>query len=207
MAEIQDRLIGYIAELQSIAQAGLWYGKDKYDRERYARLREMAAEMMAMKTDLPLEKVNGLFCGEIGYQTPKVDTRAAVFKEDRILLVRESNGLWSLPGGWCEYHLSPAANAVKEAKEEAGRDVTVRSVIAVQDRDAHNTPPYVYGIVKIFYLCEETGGEFTENIETTAAAYFSEEELPPLAGEKVSAEQIHMCFEAARSEHWQTLFD
>lgn len=205
--EKRDRLTEYIAELQSIAQAGLYYGKDKFDRERYERLREISAEMLAMKTELPLEKVKDLFCGEIGYQTPKIDTRAAIVKDGKILLVRENSGLWSLPGGWCEYHLSPMKNAVKEAKEEAGRDVTVRSLIAVQDREAHNEPRYIYGVVKIFYLCEETGGAFTENTETTAAAYFAEDELPSLAEEKINAEQIHMCFEAARAEHWKARFD
>lgn len=207
MEEKFDALTTYIAELQSIAQAGLYYGKDKFDRERYGRLREIAAELMAMKTELPLEKVKDLFCGEVGYQTPKVDTRAAIVKDGKILLVRENDGLWSLPGGWCEYHLSPAKNAVKEAKEEAGRDVRIRSLIAVQDRDAHNKPPYIYGIVKIFYLCEELGGAFTENTETTAAAYFAEDALPPLSEEKVTEEQVRMCFAAAKAEHWEAQFD
>lgn len=207
MAEQKDRLIEYIAELQSIAQAGLWYGKDKFDKERYSRVREIAAEMLAMKTDLPLEKVKDLFCGDVGYQTPKIDTRAAIVKDGKILLVRESDGLWALPGGWCEYHLSPAENTVKEAKEEAGRDVAIRSLIAVQDRDKHNAPRYIYGIARIFFLCEELGGTFVPNTETTAADYFDENGLPPLAEEKTTAAQVRMCLAAARAEHWQPLFD
>ena len=203
----EDRLIDYIAELQSIAQAGLWYGKDKFDKERYARLREIAAEMLAMKTDLPLAKVKDLFCGDTGYQTPKVETRAAIVKEGKILLVRESDDLWALPGGWCDYDLSPVDNTVKEAWEEAGRNIKVRSLIAVQDREKHNEPRYLYKIVKLFYLCEELGGAFTENMETTAAEYFAENELPPLAEEKVTAEQIRMCLAAARAEYWQAQFD
>ena len=75
---MDDKLVNWIAELQSIAQAGLTYGKDVYDRERYQRIREITAEMMAAKTGLSLEKVTDLFCGETGYQTPKVDTRARV---------------------------------------------------------------------------------------------------------------------------------
>lgn len=103
---MDDKLVNWIAELQSIAQAGLTYGKDVYDRERYQRIREITAEMMAAKTGLSLEKVNDLFCGETGYQTPKVDTRAAIFKDNKILLVHESDGTWSLPGGWVEFNLS-----------------------------------------------------------------------------------------------------
>ena len=91
--------VDWIVELQSLAQAGLAYSKDAYDKERYERIREISAEMMSHIADVPLEKVKGLFCNEIGYQTPKIDTRAAIFKDDKILLVQEKNGTWSLPGG------------------------------------------------------------------------------------------------------------
>ena len=112
-----------------------------------------------------------------------------------------------MPGGWCEFNLSPAENTIKETKEEAGLDVFVRMVIAVQDRDKHNAPPYAYGVVKIFYLCEVVGGKFTDNIETSESRYFSKEELPPLAEEKCNEEQILMCFEAYHSKHWTVVFD
>lgn len=95
---MNDQWLDFAIRIQSIAQAGLQYGKDKYDKERYNELRKIAAEMMAAKTDLPVEKVYGLFCNESGYQTPKIDTRAAVFIDGKILLVHENNGTWSLPG-------------------------------------------------------------------------------------------------------------
>lgn len=202
-----DKLTEYAAELQSLAQAGLFYGKDVYDRERYARIRDIAAEIMAMKTELPLGTVKELFCSDYGYQTPKVDTRAAIFMDNKILLVHEKNGTWSLPGGWCEFNMSPAENAVKEVREEAGKNVKVKSVIAVQNRDAHNKPRYAYGVVKIFYLCEDLGGEFRENSETTGAQFFAPDCLPHLAEEKCNEEQILMCFRAMSSENWVTLFD
>ncbi len=203
----QDKLITLAAELQSIAQAGLFYGKDVFDKERYTRVREISAEILAMKTELPLDTVKNLFCADYGYQTPKVDTRCAVFKNGKILLVRENNGTWSLPGGWCEFNMSPADNAVKEALEESGRIVEIRSVIAVQCREKHNLPLYAYGVVKIFYMCEEKGGEFKDNTETTESAYFSRGELPRLAEEKNTAEQISMCFDAYAAKNWQTRFD
>lgn len=202
-----DKLTEYSAELQSLAQAGLFYGKDVYDKERYERIRDIAAEIMAMKTDLPLCKVKELFCSDYGYQTPKVDTRAAIFRDDKILLVHEKNGTWSLPGGWCEFNMSPADNTVKEAREEAGRNITVKSVIAVQSREKHNKPQYAYGVVKIFYLCSDLGGEFCENSETTEAKFFACEDLPRLAEEKCNKEQILMCFKANSDKNWVTLFD
>lgn len=121
---MDDKLVNWIAELQSIAQAGLTYGKDVYDRERYQRIREITAEMMAAKTGLSLEKVTDLFCGETSYQTPKVDTRAAIFKDNKILLVHESDGTWSLPGGWVEFNLSIKENTIKEIREETGLEAT-----------------------------------------------------------------------------------
>lgn len=162
---------------------------------------------MAERTGLPLETVTGLFCGDSGYQTPKVDTRAAIYHEGKLLLVRENDGRWALPGGWCEYNLSPAENAVKEAKEEAGLDVVVQRVISVQDRDKHNQPPYAYGVVKIFYQCRAVGGAFAPNAETSASRYFPPGELPPLAEEKCSAEQVRMCFEACEDGRWAVQFD
>ena len=201
-----DQIVEWAKELQSLAQAGLFYGHDIYDKERYQRIREIAAEMMLMKTNVSAEKISGLFCGDVGYQTPKVDTRAAIFQNGKILLVCEK-GKWSLPGGWCEFNLSPADNTLKEVKEEAGLDVEISKVIAVQDRDKHNPPPYAYSVVKIFYLCEMLGGSFTKNIETSESRFFSLEELPPLAEEKCNEEQIRMCFDACQSEDWIVQFD
>ena len=206
--ENRNKWVEWAVEIQSLAQAGLAYGRDQYDMERYERLREIAAEMIAYKTDLSPEKVKDLFCGETGYQTPKVDTRAAIFREGKILLVHENNGTWSLPGGWCDVNRSVAENTIKEVFEEAGLIVTADRVIAVQDRNRHKTPLYAYGIVKIFMLCSVVGGAFIPNIETTESRYFGKEELPRnLANEKVNREQILLCFEANEADSWITRFD
>lgn len=202
-----EKWLQWAVELQSIAQAGLFYGKDPFDRERYQRIRDIAAEMISFKTEIPLEKIKDLFCCEQGYQTPKLDTRAAIFKEDKILLVREKNGTWSLPGGWVDVNVSVRENVIKEVKEEAGLDVRPELVIAVQDREKHNLPVYAYKVCKIFVLCSACGGEFQENIETTESRYFGRDELPRLAEEKNNKEQIEMCFEACHSENWKTLID
>lgn len=197
----------WAVELQSLAQAGLTYGKDVYDIERYQRIRDISAEMLAFQTDIPVEKVKDLFCNETGYQTPKLDTRAAIFENGKILLVRENDGKWSLPGGWVDVHVSVKENTIKEVKEEAGLDVSADKLIAVQDRAKHNLPVYAYGVCKIFVLCSVLGGKFEENIETTGSAYFAEDALPELAEEKNNADQIHMCFAAYRDKDWIPLFD
>ena len=202
-----EQWLQWAIELQSLAQAGLTYGKDVYDRERYERIREISAEIISHMTDIPLEKVKDLFCNENGYQTPKLDTRAAIFENGKILLVRENNGKWSLPGGWCDVNVSVGENTVKEVKEESGLDVVADRIIAVQDRAKHNLPVYPYGVCKVFVQCSVIGGQFEKNIETTECRYFSADELPVLATEKNNEEQIKMCFDAYCSEDWKTQFD
>lgn len=202
-----EKWLQWAVKLQSIAQAGLYYGKDKFDLERYEQIRDIAAEMISYKSEIPVEKVKDLFCNEIGYQTPKLDTRAAVFQEGKILLVRERDGRWALPGGWCDVNVSVGENTVKEVKEEAGLDVIPRRIIAVQDRAKHNLPVYAYGVCKIFVQCDAAGGQFTPNLETTEARYFPPDQLPPLAEEKNTPAQVALCFEAYRSDTWATHFD
>ena len=179
---LKEPWLKWAMEIQSIAQIGLTYTKDEYDKERYEQLRNIASEMLSYKTDIPVDKVKNLFCNEQGYQTPKLDTRAAIFKDDKILLVHEKNGFWSLPGGWVDILESIESNTIKEVKEEAGLD-------------------------KVFVECEVMGGEFVENIETVEIGYFSLDNLPKLAEEKCTPKQVEMCFEAKNNKNWQVYFD
>ena len=203
-----EKWLKWAIEIQSLSQIGLTYTKDVYDRERYQRLREISAEMLAKKTEVSIEKVKDLFCHETGYQTPKLDTRAAIFRNNKILLVHENNGSWSLPGGWCDVLESVKSNTEKEVREETGLNVKAVKIISIQDRNKHNKPVYAYGVCKIFVLCEVINGKFVENIETTEIRYFSLQDLPHnLAEEKTNKEQIEMCFKAYLNENWQTQFD
>ena len=203
-----ERWLKWAMEIQSLAQSGLAYTQNKYDIERYERLREISAEILSEKTSLNLDKVKNLFCNETGYQTPKLDTRAAIFKGNKILLVHENNGTWALPGGWCDVLESVKSNTEKEVKEETGLDVKAVKIISIQDRNKHNKPVYAYGVCKVFVLCDILGGEFIENIETTGTQYFSLDNLPSnLAEEKSNKEQIEMCFNAYYDKNWQTQFD
>lgn len=203
----QPEWLEWAKELQFIAQAGLTYSKDAFDIERFERIREISAEIVSRQTGLPLEKVKDLFCNEEGFQTPKLDTRAAIFKDNKILLVKEKNGTWSLPGGWVDVNQTIKSNTIKEVKEEAGLDIEVTRIIAAQDRNLHNLPPYAYNVCKVFVLCETQGGDFQPNIETIESGYFSLDEIPPLAEEKNNKEQIEMCFAAYRDKDWEVQFD
>ena len=203
-----EQWLQWAVELQSLAQAGLHYSKDPFDVERFQRVREIAVEMLHEKSGISAEKVRELFCCETGYQTPKLDTRAAIFQDDKILLVRERRtGNWSLPGGWVDVNLSVMESAVKEVREEAGLEASADLVIAVQDREKHNQPVYAWKVCHVFVLCTAHGGQFAENTETTESGYFPLDALPPLSMEKNTPEQIAMCFDAHRAKHWKTLLD
>lgn len=204
---LHPQWLEWAKELQFLAQTGLTYSKDVFDIERFERIREISAEIISAQSELSLEKVKDLFCNETGFQTPKLDTRAAIFKEDKILLVKERNGTWSLPGGWVDVNQTVKSNTEKEVEEEAGLKVEATRIIAVQDRNMHNVPPYAYNVCKIFVLCEILSGYFQPNIETTESDYFRLEELPLLAEEKNNEEQIKMCFSAYHDKNWQVLFE
>ena len=178
-----------------------------FDLERFQRIREISAEIVSRQTGLSFERVTDLFCGETGFQTPKLDTRAAIFQDGKILLVEERDGTWSLPGGWVDVNQTVKTNTEKEVLEEAGLEVEAVRLLALQDRNLHNRPPYAYNVCKAFVLCEIKGGSFRPNIETQGSAYFALDELPPLSEDKVTREQIVLCFEAVQTDDWVVPFD
>ncbi|MFR5265640.1 NUDIX hydrolase N-terminal domain-containing protein [Clostridium sp.] len=205
---MDNKWFTWATKLQSIAQAGLEYSKDKYDIERFNEIRNISAEIISEYTDLSMSKVKDLFCNEKGYQTPKVDVRATIFKDEKILLVKESlDGSWSLPGGWADIGLSVKENIIKESFEEAGVKVEPERIIGIQDRDKNNKPIGPYSVYKIFVLCKLIKGKFKENIETEESGYFKLEELPRLSEGRNNKEQIELCFKAKNDPNQKTYFD
>lgn len=204
---MESTWLTHLKALQAIAQAGLAYPGDKFDKERFQQLREIVAQMMSEVTDLPAEKVTTLFCSESGFQTPKIDTRGFLYKDGKVLLVKEANGLWTLPGGWCEVTLSPAANTAKEVLEEAGHCVRVRRLLLLQTYAQHNAPEIADSVMKCFFLCEDLGGDFHANSETSEAAWFPLDDLPPLCSRRSTREQILACAERALDPSLPTGFD
>lgn len=204
---MEEQLLEWAIELQSLAQAGLTYTKDPFDEERFERIRSIAVEMLSVQSPIPIPKLRELFAAETGYPTPKLDTRAAVFKNEKILLVQERNGTWSLPGGWVDFDQSIKENAVKETLEETGLSVVPQKVIAIQDRNKHNLPRYAYSVCKIFIECRLINGTFVENIETIQIDWFDKNSLPKLAEEKNTREQIELCFKAHSDDQWRVPFD
>jgi ADP-ribose pyrophosphatase YjhB (NUDIX family) len=147
--------LAWAKQLQTIAQTGLTYVRDPYDRERYEQVREIALEMLAAGSGLPMPEARGLFAGETGHATPKVDVRGVVFQGDTILLVRErSDGGWTLPGGWADPGEAPSVATVREVYEESGYRTRAIKLLALYDRDLHGHGPHPYHIYKVFFQCE-----------------------------------------------------
>ena len=195
--------------LQAIAQNGLTYATDVYDKERYQAVREVAAEMMAARSESDTESILQLFSQETGYATPKVDVRGAVFRDDAILLVREaSDGRWSLPGGWADVNASPSENIVREISEESGFETKVRKLAAVLDRGKHpHVPAMPYHIYKLFFICEITGGAPKPNHEIRDVGFFKEDAIPELSLGRVLPCQIERMFVHWRQPDLPTEFD
>lgn len=204
----EPKWLEWAKKLQAIAQSGLAYCENKYDIERFEEIRSISIDIIHEYTDIDHKKVRDLFGSGIGYQTPKVDVRAVIFKEDKILLVKEMNdGLWAMPGGWADIDTSLREALIKESKEEAGADVEPKRIIAVLDRKKNNPYPFPFGLYKIFVECDYLGGEFANNIETFEADFFSLDKLPPLSLGRNTREQIEMCFEARQKELHEAIFD
>jgi len=204
-------ILDWAKKLQAIAQTGLAYSKDQFDTERYGRVREIAVEMISRcsKGACSAELIESISC-EVGYATPKVDVRAAVFFQEGLLLVRErSEGVWTLPGGWADIGDSPSMAVVREVKEESGYDIAVQKLAAVYDRDnqRHGHPPIPYHCYKLFFLCEIVGGSPQTSNETDAVSFFAEHCIPPLSLSRVTPQEIDHLFEHHRHLDWSTSFD
>lgn len=208
MNETTQKVLKWAQELQALSTAGLFYTKDRFDHERFERIQELSAEMSALVAEEEPEEIKGLFVKESIYQTPKIDSRAIIFNEkDEVLLIEELDHTWAPPGGWCEFDLHPAANAVKEAREEAGVEVAVWRLAAVHDQRIHNEPYEFFTVLRFLYLCRLKGGSFQENIETLRSGWFPLDKLPNLHRSKVSEKQLRLCLEASRAQVWETDFD
>ncbi len=183
----------WVRTLQSISQAGVTYARDPFDRDRYEKVGRVAAQMAAAVAGLPAAAIADAFAADTGDPTPKVDVRGAVFRDGRLLLVRErSDGRWTLPGGWADPGESPGAAVAREVREETGYSVRATRLVAVHDRDRHNHPPIAFAVYKLFFLCDllspEAAGEHDHEID--AVDWCDPHTPPPLSLGRVTVDQF-----------------
>jgi ADP-ribose pyrophosphatase YjhB (NUDIX family) len=194
--------------IQAIAQNGLTYTSGPFDRVRYQELHAIAMEMLADIGGTDPARVETLFRGDTGYVTPKVDVRGVVFRDGRILLVRETeDGLWTLPGGWADAGQSPSQAVVKEIQEESGFLTEAVKILAVYDREHHGAPPLPWYVYKLFIRCEIQSGEARHSLETDGVDFFAEDAIPPLSHGRVMPSQIERMFRHLEEPDLPTDFD
>lgn len=202
------RWLLWAREIQALSQTGLHYAENDYDRQRYHRLAELAAEITACHSNLDAQPLLSLFLAQEGYATPRVDVRAAVFREGKLLLVQEkADGGWTLPGGWADVGDSPAEAAEREVWEEAGFRVKATRVIGVYD--ANRVEPLgLFHAYKIVFLCELISGEARASFETSAVAFFGPEEIPQqLSSERTNTRHLQDAFKHYSQPESAVVFD
>lgn len=206
-------LLKQAQRLQALAQAGLAYSTNPYDLERFRDIRSISVQLMSQLTDEPLEKIIRVFASEEGYQTPKVDIRAVLFRHGpEVLLVQEKidNGRWTLPGGWADVGCTPFEVAAKEALEETGLIVRPLRLLALFDKRKHPHPPQPWYVYKAFIQCEVTGGSVSEETpETGGARWFRRHEVDSLelSTDRTTASQLEAIFPFASDPNLPALCD
>ena len=190
---MEKEVLKIAKRIQAIAQTGLRFTKDDFDKERYEELRDLSVDLIAQVTDAKIEKIRELFTCETGFQTPKIDVRGVILDQGRILLTKEkSDQKWSLPGGYADVNYSPNAIVEKEVFEETGLRVTANRVLAVIDTNSHNFPPLEYHFYKIIILCDKLEGELRGSNETLTSAYFDFDNLPDLSEKRNTYELLKL---------------
>jgi ADP-ribose pyrophosphatase YjhB (NUDIX family) len=203
-----SRWLFWARRLEALAQNGLTYSTNVFDIERFHQVQKIAAEIFSESGKTDLDKVEKIIQIEEGYATPKIDIRGVVFQDGKILLVKElADGGWTLPGGWVDVEDSPSSAVEREVLEESGFQVKARKLLAVYDRNLHGHPAYIFHLYKIFFLCELQGGGPEDSIETTGAAFFAENEIPPLSIARTTPEILARMFEHYRHPEWPADFD
>jgi len=194
--------------LLALAHTGLHYTQSEFERERYEEIAHIARALLSNDSNYSNEQLKQVWQLEDGYVTPKLDVRGALFRDDRVLLVRErSDGKWTVPGGFADINEWPSLSITKEIEQESGFTARVLKLAAVHDRAKHNHPAFMFHIWKLLFVCEITGGEPRISNETDAVEFFALDALPTLSTGRITAEQILLLHRHHRELTLPTEFD
>lgn len=198
-----------IKRLKALAETGLLYAQNDYDKERYQELYEISFRLLATVSNHSVDDLKQQFRLDKEYPTAKVDIRALILSADKkILLVKEAaDGKWSLPGGWADVGFTPSEVAGKEAKEETGLDVSVRQLLAVFDKRKHPHPPQPFYVYKMVFWCEATSSEIQKGFDVLDVQYFPIDALPELSEDRILPSQIRLLYQRIRNGETACYFD
>lgn len=201
----QSELLRLAKRVQAIAENGLHYTENDFDKDRYAELENISHRLLSLLTDLPLETIQISTPENNGYRTPKIDVRCIIFNDkDEILMVKERvDERWSLPGGWCDVGYTPREVAEKEAFEEAGIQVKAHKILALFDKKKHHHPEDLHYAYKIFMECTAENYEISTGMETLDVGFFKQGAYPKLSTPRNTAYQIDKMFDFHYNKiHW-----
>jgi ADP-ribose pyrophosphatase YjhB (NUDIX family) len=195
-------------EIQQLSQTGSAFAVTDYEKKRYKRLTEITAEIIEHHTELEKASVHKILMDHPGYATPKIDVRAAVIKDKKILLVQESTDkCWAMPGGWADVGNIPSEVAIRETKEESGFDVKPIKVIGVYDANRVGGNLDFFHAFKIIFLCELVGGNAKISNETLDVKFFNFDDLPTLSINRTNQKHIDEIKLHLKDLSRQTYFD
>ncbi len=178
------RLALWADRLRDMAAMGLRFSENPYDRENYEAIQQIALEMMALATDVPLAELEPLRAAVFRRPTPlSVGDAAIIDDAGRILLIRRAdNGKWAMPGGALAVGETPAEGVVREAWEETGLRCEAVALVGVHDSRLCGTvaPHHLYHFC---FLCRPLDGPEPASppsygFETLDRAWFAEDALP-----------------------------
>lgn len=199
--------LDWAREIFSLSQSGITYSGNPYDIDRYKRLQEITAEMIASQSEISKESALDSFSMQAGYITPKVDVRGAVVQGGKILLIQErADGKWAMPGGWADLGDSPRYVAEREVWEESGFRVRAEKVVAVIDANRIE-PMEFYHAYKIIFLCSLLDGEPRTSYETLAVDFFDPDHLPPLSFYRTNEAMLKEVFAHVADPNRPAAFD
>lgn len=209
MSLLTTEILDELKRLKAIADTGLLYSSNEYEKERYLELQDISFRLLNKVSGQSLEALKASFPTPTDYPTAKVDIRGLVLSEDKkVLLVKERmDERWSLPGGWADVGQSPKEVVEKEFKEETGLDVVAKALLAVFDKRLHPHPPQPFYIYKMAFYCEAVSSALTPGHDVLDVQYFDINNLPPLSEDRILKSQVELLYRKVLAADWQAYFD
>ncbi len=206
-----DALPGIVARLDEIAaqaKNGTHWSRDHYDRERFERILQLTAELLASALNERPASVTRWYTDEPGTITSKVGVSVSTFDSDgRLLLVqRRDNGRWAPPGGIVEYGETLATAAAREALEESGVHVRITKLIGIYETRRHGFKT-IYSWQHVSFLAELLSGTPGPSDETLDVGYFTREQVAAMPLSSGHEDPIQDAFAIYHHPATKTFFD
>tara|TARA_R110000744_G_scaffold94198_5_gene181855 strand:+ start:941 stop:1564 length:624 start_codon:yes stop_codon:yes gene_type:complete len=206
--DLQEQLT-LVKRIKALADTGLVYCEDDYNRERYQELRSIGLQLLSLMSDVPMKAWQEFLMPVADYPTPKVDVRGFVLNhKNQLLMAKESiDGKWTIPGGWADIGFTPSEMVIREIEEETGLHTSVERLLAVYDKKCHSHPPQPFYIYKMVFLCKIEKGELRPGFDMQGAAFFDIDNLPELSLDRILEPQIRQLYKLTTEKHTNVYCD